>query len=86
MAQIRHRPETRKGLHCCKPLCYLARPAGFEPTNIPLEISSVCSRPKLVVASVLEHRPDHPHYVSSKCTDSLVMGLALGAFLLIENA
>ena len=28
-----HGPENEKGLHFCKPLFYLARPAGFEPTT-----------------------------------------------------
>ena len=32
-AQIGHRPETRRACEKRKPLCLLARPAGFEPTT-----------------------------------------------------
>src|SRR5579862_3440389 len=47
-AQIRHRPEKRKGSHCCKPLIFWLRgqdlnlrPSGYEPDELP-----DCSTPR----------------------------------------
>jgi Carbon starvation protein CstA len=46
-------------------LDYLARPVGFEATNIPLEISSGNCTAQLLIAALLEHRPDHPHQLAA---------------------
>ena len=60
----RNQGVVKKGLHRCKPLIYLARPAGFEPTNIPLEISSGNCKAQLVISVLLEHRPDYPYQLT----------------------
>jgi len=58
----------------------------FEPTNIPLNISTGHRGAKLIVASALEHGPDNAHELSSQSTDGLVVSSALCTFLLVVRS